>query len=1017
MEHLHWLVAVVGSLAYSLVYTSRQLGCVAPGFAANLPVIDRVQTIAVVFLTLLSLYAVALTLLVRRSLFASILLSLGFLAGVAAAWSFGSATGIGIFFCASLGVWVLGLSVPGVPATRLKWAVEYVLPFIVLTIVYWFVIETVSPRYFEHAATRSSEAYLASSSSAIRSYLAPECYSFSSFLHQYWGAIQEVPTGLTSMAMGLIGFFHLFSSWEATSFYKAFTLVVFAVYVGWAYFLYLFLRAVKVDAGPALASACVLVVGNRYFINVLPQDLGWLGASFLGTTMSLWALALALKRGSILIGMWSGIALAAPFYVLAPHPEFVIYSVGIYIIVALTYLALPVAEGASRPRAFVIYLMAAVAMILVSLAYLEPIVWQTVTKQMLVMGEETEVPPTFAYTIPFISFYVVLLVVCAGLVSIGYRKEGRILYPFVAFFLIAAAALPLSIPGVPTAARAVTKTFGWTMHLIPQDRILAYMGMAALVLLAIATDALLRIARRTECWRRSWFYLVNDGSKARAYLVSGLPSIVGLVLVAFVAVKGGGGDQQVAVRDASRRPVYESLGAVLGNSLLPAEQQASIGYLRQRLLAFERDTRGDRRPTVVAARTQYQTALKAMNVSSVAELPHESVRLLTLKVFEAVDGANAAMGKADTIPENVDGALAMLDDPYRRTMAVTSAKYQTAFLGAARRVTNAHNNSMMYDNRFMLGQRAIQALFIYPRDVLPQYMDWLNFGTQQGNYFISNARPPWHYETKDIIGNPFRRLLGIAGVGVYLAVVDAEVERALANPATELVKSGPVTEASGTSFVALRDERAYDTAYLANVVGEYDPVKVAELERAAETFFLHRAGQGYRLALADFLKVLDPAVDSLMALKGRHDALLERTPSQPSPPRRIDVTSPGERGGKITIDGIVGPRAGFRVDCPDAECTLVYNMALLPGWSAYVDGRQAEIVRANYAFMAVNVPKGAHYVVWIYRTAWQTLAEIISITAFLTLLVMTWLGRSGAGRAPGTALQLLSGKLSKGSLL
>lgn len=1002
VEHAHWLIAAAGSLFYSLVYVSRQLGCVSPDFAANVPAIDRLQPMAVVFLILLGIYATAVTLLVRHNLFASILLSLGFLAGVAGAAGLGPGSGIGIFLCAWLGVWALGFSVPGAAALRSKWAVDHLLPLIILTVVYWFVIETVSPRYFEHAATRSSEAYLASSSSAIRSYLAPQCYSFSSFLHQYWGTIQEVPTGLTSMAMGLIGFVHLFSSWEATSFYKAFTVVVFAVYVGWAYFLYLFLRVVKVDAGPALAAACVLVIGNRYFINVLPQDLGWMGASYLGTTMSLWVLAVALMRGSILIGMWSGIALAAPFYVLAPHPEFVIYSVGIYIVVALTYLALPMPQGASRPRAFAIYVSAAAAMTLVSLAYLEPIVWQTITKQMLVMGEETEVPPTFAYAIPHVWFYVVLLVGCAGLVAFGLRKDGRIVYPFVAFFLIAAAALPLCIPGVPMMARATAKTFGWTMHLIPQDRILSYMGMAALVVLAIAADALLRLVRRTEWWRRGWFYLVHDGSKARAYLVSGLPSLVGLVLVAFVALKGGGGDQKVAVRDASLRPVYETLGATLGNSLLPAEQSASIDYLRRRLTAFERDTRSDTQPSVAAARGEYLAALKSMNAASAADLPAASVRPLALKVFVAVDAAYAAMKKADSIPENIDGVLATMDDPYKRAMAITAAKYQTAFLGGGRRVTNAHNNSMMYDNRFLLGQRAIQALFIYPTDVLPHYMDWLNFGTQQGNYFISNARPPWHYETKDIIGNPFRKLLGIAGVGVYLAVVDAEVERALANPSDGLIKGGPVTEASETSFVALRDERAYDTAYLANIVGTYPPSQVAELERAGETFFLHRAGHGYRLALADFLKVLNPFVDSLLALKGRHDALLERKAGEASV-SQTGSTSVGERGGRVKIEGIVGPRAGMRVDCPDPSCTLVYNLAVLPGWSAYVDGVQAAISRANYAFLAVQVPKGSHYVAWVYRTPGQTLAELISVLAFLALLIVTWRSRRDRAEGPAAA--------------
>lgn len=37
-----------------------------------------------------------------------------------------------------------------------------------------------------------------------------------------------------------------------------------------------------------------------------------------------------------------------------------------------------------------------------------------------------------------------------------------------------------------------------------------------------------------------------------------------------------------------------------------------------------------------------------------------------------------------------------------------------------------------------------------------------------------------------------------------------------------------------------------------------------------------------------------------------------------------------------------------------------------PGWKAYVDGRQTPIMRANYTFRAVNVPKGVHMVQFVY---------------------------------------------------
>jgi uncharacterized membrane protein YfhO len=41
-----------------------------------------------------------------------------------------------------------------------------------------------------------------------------------------------------------------------------------------------------------------------------------------------------------------------------------------------------------------------------------------------------------------------------------------------------------------------------------------------------------------------------------------------------------------------------------------------------------------------------------------------------------------------------------------------------------------------------------------------------------------------------------------------------------------------------------------------------------------------------------------------------------------------------------------------------------------PGWRATVDGRPAEIVRANHAFRSVRLPAGRHEVRFRYESAW-----------------------------------------------
>ena len=46
---------------------------------------------------------------------------------------------------------------------------------------------------------------------------------------------------------------------------------------------------------------------------------------------------------------------------------------------------------------------------------------------------------------------------------------------------------------------------------------------------------------------------------------------------------------------------------------------------------------------------------------------------------------------------------------------------------------------------------------------------------------------------------------------------------------------------------------------------------------------------------------------------------------------------------------------------------LVLLDSYYPGWRAYVDGKQAEILRATYSFRAVRVPAGKHRVEFVYR--------------------------------------------------
>lgn len=73
---------------------------------------------------------------------------------------------------------------------------------------------------------------------------------------------------------------------------------------------------------------------------------------------------------------------------------------------------------------------------------------------------------------------------------------------------------------------------------------------------------------------------------------------------------------------------------------------------------------------------------------------------------------------------------------------------------------------------------------------------------------------------------------------------------------------------------------------------------------------------------------------------------------------------------------------------------LVLMDAYYPGWRVTVDGRAADIERANYAFRAIALEAGTHEVVLIYRPRSWIAGTIVSGTAlvalFVTCVVLGW---------------------------
>jgi uncharacterized membrane protein YfhO len=76
-------------------------------------------------------------------------------------------------------------------------------------------------------------------------------------------------------------------------------------------------------------------------------------------------------------------------------------------------------------------------------------------------------------------------------------------------------------------------------------------------------------------------------------------------------------------------------------------------------------------------------------------------------------------------------------------------------------------------------------------------------------------------------------------------------------------------------------------------------------------------------------------------------------------------------------------RIVLEVDSPEAAF-LFMSEAHFPGWKAYVDGREEEILRADYVFRAVPVGPGSHRIEVVY----QSLSFKVGLAVSLLTIVM-----------------------------
>ena len=145
---------------------------------------------------------------------------------------------------------------------------------------------------------------------------------------------------------------------------------------------------------------------------------------------------------------------------------------------------------------------------------------------------------------------------------------------------------------------------------------------------------------------------------------------------------------------------------------------------------------------------------------------------------------------------------------------------------------------------------------------------------------------------------------------------------------------------------------------------------------AFQSLFVFQVDEGVLLLPQSLSKVASELEGGASDRTGWPDADPRQTVLLANAPKGL-AQDAARRGGKAWIAHYGNTRVDVGVDAPDGGLLLL-NDVWHPWWRATVDGADAEIMRANVIFRAVELPPGKHTVRFTFeplRGAWRELRE------------------------------------------
>ncbi|MDD5747509.1 MAG: YfhO family protein [Actinomycetota bacterium] len=174
-----------------------------------------------------------------------------------------------------------------------------------------------------------------------------------------------------------------------------------------------------------------------------------------------------------------------------------------------------------------------------------------------------------------------------------------------------------------------------------------------------------------------------------------------------------------------------------------------------------------------------------------------------------------------------------------------------------------------------------------------------------------------------------------------------------------------------------------------------EPIAEVVMDKENREIFIYRnlLEQPRAYVCGDYRLIEEPEKESLDSLFGadfdpRRRIILEERPSKSFRKGGSGTAKIKKYGAREVTIEVKTKGGGF----------LVLSDSFYPGWEARVDGKPKKILRANYAFRAVEVPDGRHTVVFSYTPSHYLTGfaiSIFSLLVFIAVIVIELARRKG----------------------